>query len=133
MANPGHVSLLLDGGVDRWNLWRQQNPGLVPDLVEADFLKADLAGGSGTGANLYSANLEGANLFGTNLQGVNLRDANLRSAKIGFTIFGDVNLGGAIGLDSCHHLGPSVIDHQTWRNRGPSRSHYYEHAGSLRC
>ena len=119
MANPGDIALLRDGGVDQWNAWRRQNPGTVPNLVHADLLKVDLAGGGGTGANLYRANLLGANLFGANLQGANLREANLRGAKLGFTVFGNVNLTGATGLDDCEHLGPSVLDHQTLANSWP--------------
>jgi hypothetical protein len=91
----------------------------VPNLVDADLLKVDLAGGGGTGANLYLANLRGANLFGANLQGANLREANLQGAKVGFTVFGNVNLTGATGLDACEHLGPSVVDHQTLAKSWP--------------
>ena len=113
MANPGDRAPLLHGGVDEWNTWRKNNQGVVPNLKDADLLRADLAGGSGVGANLYRANLHGANLFGANLQGVNLREANLTGAKVGFTIFGDTNLSGTVGLEECQHLGPSVVDHQT--------------------
>jgi len=113
MPNPGDLALLRDGGVDQWNSWRRKNPGIMPNLADADLLKADLAGDGGTGANLYRANLRGANLVGANLQGVNLREADLKAAKVGFTIFGNVNLAGATGLDTCQHLGPSVVDHQT--------------------
>jgi hypothetical protein len=119
MANPGDLALLIHGGVDKWNAWRKENQGVVPDLSEADLLKVDLAGGDGIGANLYRANLCGANLFGANLQGVNLREANLSSANVGFTIFGDTNLSGAIGLETCQHLGPSVVDHKTLMKSWP--------------
>jgi len=113
MADPEHVALLLDGDVAHWNSWRRQNQGVVPDLGGADLLKADLAGGSGTGANLFRANLAGANLFGANLQGVNLRDAKLGYAQLGFTVLGNADLTGATGLDTCRHLAPSIVDHQT--------------------
>src|SRR5438876_11668145 len=113
MANPDHLSMLLERGVEEWNAWRRAHPGILPDLFKAELFKADLAGDKASGANLYQANLEDANLLGANLQGVNLRDANLRTASLGFTVFGNTNLTGARGLDTCQHLGPSVVDHQT--------------------
>jgi len=113
MANPGDRALLLDGGVDAWNAWRKGHPGIVPNLEGVDLMKADLAGGSGVGSNLYRANLKGANLFGANLQGVNLCEADLTGANVGLTVFGNTNLARAIGLESCRHVGPSVVDHQT--------------------
>jgi len=119
MANPGDVALLIDGGVDAWNAWRKEHPGVVPNLEDATLMKADLAGGSGTGANLYKANLKGANLYGANLQGANLREADLTHAQVGLTIFGNSNLRGTIGLEYCRHVGPSVIDHQTMMKSWP--------------
>src|SRR5437879_1153767 len=107
MANPDHVSMLLEGGVEDWNDWRRSHPGVIPDLFKAELFKSDLSGDNGSGANLYRANLEGANLLGANLQGVNLRDGNLRFASLGFTVFGNTNLTGTHGLEHCQHLGPS--------------------------
>ena len=57
--------------------------------------------------------------FGANLQGVNLREADLSHAELGFTIFGDTNLSGTIGLEYCRHTGPSVVDHQTMMKSWP--------------
>jgi hypothetical protein len=113
MADPEHVTLLLERGVVEWNSWRHANTGIVPDLIDASLYRADLAGDGATGVNLYKANLRDANLIGANLQGANLRDANLLGAKLGFTVLGNVNLTGARGLASCQHLGPSTIDYQT--------------------
>src|ERR1700731_931021 len=119
MPNPEQVALLLQGNIDEWNSWRREHPGSIPNLYRADLNKADLSGPSGNGANLYRANLESANLFGANLQGVNLREAKLQGASLGFTVFGNTNLTGAIGLEGCHHLGPSVVDHQTLAKSWP--------------
>jgi TIR domain/Pentapeptide repeats (8 copies) len=113
MANPDHVSMLLQRGVAEFDSWRRAHHGILPDLFKAELFKTDLSGDNGSGANLYRANLEGANLLGANLQGVNLRDATLRHASLGFTVFGNTNLTGADGLEYCQHLGPSVIDHRT--------------------
>jgi hypothetical protein len=38
---------------------------------------------------------------------------------VGSTIFGNTNLTGAQGLDTCRHSGPSVIDFQTLAISGP--------------
>ncbi|MBZ5619509.1 MAG: toll/interleukin-1 receptor domain-containing protein [Acidobacteriia bacterium] len=119
MADSGQLALLLHDGVDAWNAWRKEYKGVVPDLSGAHLTKADLAGGGGVGANLYRANLRDANLFGANLQGVNLREADLSHAELGFTIFGDTNLSGTIGLEYCRHTGPSVVDHQTMMKSWP--------------
>jgi hypothetical protein len=35
------------------------------------------------------------------------------------TIFADVNLTGVIGLETCNHHGPSIIDHRTLQKSGP--------------
>jgi hypothetical protein len=113
MGDPGQRALLVHDGIDAWNAWRNQHPRLVPNLAEVDLFKIDLAGQAGKGANLYKANLRRANLVGTNLQGVNLRDADLSGANLGYTILGDANLTGTRGLESCQHIGPSVVDHQT--------------------
>jgi hypothetical protein len=119
MANPEHVSVLVEGGVEAWNAWRKAHPHVLPDLFNAELFKADLAGDRSSGANLFQANLEGANLIGANLQGVNLRDSNLSNARLGLTVFGNTNLTGARGLDTCQHVGPSVVDHQTLSKSWP--------------
>ena len=118
-ANPGDVARLLHGGVDDWNSWRRQNPGVVSNLAKADLLKADLAGADGTGANLYRTNLRDANLLAANLQGVNLREADLTGGQPGFTVFGNANLAGTTGLHACQHFGPSTVDHQTLAKSWP--------------
>lgn len=118
MADPEHLSLL-EAGIQEWNSWRKAHKGIVPDLVDASLHKADLAGDGASGANLYNANLRNANLVGSNLQGVNLRDANLPGATFGFTVLGNTNLKGALGLESCRHVGPSTIDYQTLAKSWP--------------
>ena len=41
MANPEHTKIL-GQGVDIWNRWRAENPGLRPDLSMADLCGAEL-------------------------------------------------------------------------------------------
>ena len=57
----------LHEGVEVWNEWRRNNPGIYPNLI---------------GANLIGANLMGANLIGADLRGANLRGADLEGADL---------------------------------------------------
>ena len=74
------------------------------NLSEADFNKADL-----TGANLSGANLSWAKLIGANLCGADLHGTNLMNARCDGTVFGNVILSAAIGVDAICHIGPSVV------------------------
>ncbi|TAH42530.1 MAG: hypothetical protein EYC67_15795 [Betaproteobacteria bacterium] len=65
----------LRAGVDAWNAWRGDNPGIAPRLDGAD-----LTGAALEGANLSSASLRGARLNGANLRAVDLGGADLSEA-----------------------------------------------------
>jgi uncharacterized protein YjbI with pentapeptide repeats len=92
-------------------------------LVRATFTLANLRGvclrKAALGlADLSTTNLSGVNLscsdlHFTNLSGAILSEADLSGATIYGTIFGGVDLSEVIGLDSCIHVGPSVIDFRT--------------------
>ena len=122
MANPEHVGELRDG-VEDWNLWRRANPAQYIDLSKTDLRMLDFRGGDLHEANLEgcsfrSARLGGADLrkanFGwANLAWTDLRNADLTEAYLMETSFGNTCLLGAIGLDTCLHLGPSVLDFRT--------------------
>ena len=71
MANPEHLKIL-EQGVEVWNRWRDENPGIKPDLSKADLY----------GARLYSAKLFDANLTETSLFEANLFRADLTGAKL---------------------------------------------------
>ena len=91
MANQLHLDILLQG-VEVWNRWREQNPGISPDLSQADLIGMVLPGVNLAGVNLQGANLretifEDANFLGADLQGVNLQQAELRKAD-----FSEANL-----------------------------------------
>ena len=91
MANQLHLDILLQG-VEVWNRWREQNPGISPDLSRADLIGMVLPGVNLAGVNLQGANLretifEDANFLGADLQGVNLQQAELRKAD-----FSEANL-----------------------------------------
>jgi len=129
MANPEHLAILKEGLV-AWNRWRQENPSVNPDLLEADlsgtllglmdlrrvnFIRAKLRGVSFefsdlTMARLIDADLTRAHLYSANLHLANLSGANLEEAEVGMTLLSTVfGFGSAIGLESVKHGGPSTI------------------------
>jgi uncharacterized protein YjbI with pentapeptide repeats len=88
-------------------------------IIGANISSAYLGNSNLSGADLSSANLRDADLVGAVLRGTDLRDCDLRradfrgtnfsQARFGFTIFGDNDLSGVIGLETAIHLGPSTI------------------------
>jgi hypothetical protein len=99
MANESHLSVLKQG-VDAWNQWREQDPSVEPDLLEANLHEADLREANLCRAKLRSANLRGADLIGadlgeTNLRGAKLPGAKLRGAHLSLANLGWADLSGA--------------------------------------
>lgn len=87
MANQEHLEIL-KRGVDAWNKWREENPAIKPDLIDADLDRTFLAGINLKEARLNRiglnyANLNKAILYGANLTGANFFYASLR--KVDFT------------------------------------------------
>jgi TIR domain/Pentapeptide repeats (8 copies) len=148
MANEEHLAQLKQG-VEAWNAWRKENPAILPNLREArlngedlykvDLREADLAGADLSGAQLAGAHLHKADLRETNLTWANLRGAQLTGAyllgallhmailheadfaraHIGVTIFVDVDLSTAQGLEMVQHHGRSTIGIDTlYRSHG---------------
>lgn len=114
MASNEHVNVLLQG-VENWNAWRQQNPGIKPnlagaalhgmDLARANLRDAILQGADLTDANLYRAQLDGAALEKANLSRANLNEAslvaaNLAEANLTRAYLRGSNLQGALMKDS---------------------------------
>lgn len=89
MANEEHLKILRQG-VEAWNRWRKENPGILPELGDTNLNDADLRNASFSNANLSNANLSGANL-----SGANLRNANLRLAQFSNANLSGANLSGA--------------------------------------
>lgn len=93
------------------------------DLSGANFNRTNVGCGNFRGANFSGANLIYADLSGADLSGATLKRANLFGARfnnanltgveIYETGFVNVDLSEARGLDSCRHLGPSIVDHRT--------------------
>jgi uncharacterized protein YjbI with pentapeptide repeats len=93
-------------------------------LIDVNLRDANLTGADLGNANLDAAKLSGTNLSGANLSGANLKSADLTGANLTWAflreaVFADADLTGVIGLDTCHHQGPSAIDHRTLQKSGP--------------
>ena len=101
MANEEQLAILRQG-VDVWNKWREEHPGVEIDLSDAslkrtnlkkvmlrganlsgtDFSQTRLAWADLSGANLYKANFYVADLYETDLRGANLMDTILVGAQL---------------------------------------------------
>ena len=79
------------------------------ELNTVNLCEADLSGANLHGASLRGADLRKADLCRTDLSAVDLSDADLTKAKIGWTVFGNVDLRRVEGLETLVHLGPSTI------------------------
>ncbi len=89
------------------------------NLIRANLIEANLDGADLSRTDLRYANLSGANLSGANLNRADLRETGFSEPMLGSTIFGDVDLSTAKGLDTVHHRGPSTIGVDTiYRSKG---------------
>jgi len=68
LANPEHVRIL-KRGVEVWNQWRSENPGIQPNLRGQSFKGQDLSGADFSGADIRSADFSKATLRGANFSG----------------------------------------------------------------
>jgi hypothetical protein len=111
MADKEHVEILKQG-FEAWTAWRNDSPGILPDLSGADLSNAKLEGANLRDANLSHTNLKGAILMSADLRGAVLDGADLTEAVLSQTVF-VVELTDVIGLDACRHIGPSYVDTRT--------------------
>ena len=72
MGNPQHLKKMKQG-VELWNMWREENQDLCPDLSGAHLREAELQG-----VSLWGTNLERVDFVATNLEMANLGEANLK-------------------------------------------------------
>jgi hypothetical protein len=98
MANSLHVAKLAEGA-RAWNVWRADNPAVVPDLsgLELSAGRLQLGPAQGgpvnlSGADLGGATLEQATLIGANLAGASLMAADLSNARLEGADLGGANL-----------------------------------------
>ena len=88
-------------------------------LCEADLMGSHLFGADLHGADLREAKLSEGDLMEASLIGTNLGKADLSGAFLYSTVFGDVDLSVAVGLEQVHHAGPSTIGIDTlYRSKG---------------
>jgi hypothetical protein len=110
------------------------------DLTDADLARAILTDADLTEATLTEANLFGAiltdailiraDLTGAELSGADLAEATLAEASIYQTIFADVDLSTARGLETVQHEGPSSIGIDTlYRSQGKIPKAFLRGAG----
>ncbi len=92
---------------------------LRADLTGANLRNADLGGANLYYADLSAADLSNARLYNADLGGANMGGANLTDARLNETRLVNVDLSRVIGLATCIHVGPSVVDHRTLQKSGP--------------
>jgi hypothetical protein len=89
------------------------------DFRWADLMGADLSGSNLRRADFHKADLEAASLRQVDLRHTNLEDANLSYADVARSTFANTrllntDLNGIIGLYSSNHVGPCLIDFETF-------------------
>ncbi len=89
------------------------------DLTGAHLTGADLEMANLGGALLEGADLSRAKLFWANLGGADLSGTNFEGVELFETVLADVDLSAVTGLETCKHIGPSIIDFRTLRRSGP--------------
>lgn len=87
MANPEHLKIL-EQGVEVWNRWREANPEIRPDLIEAELGKK---GPFTTDPEMID--LKGINLSGAKLSGAYLCVVDMSSADLSCVDLSDATLG----------------------------------------
>ena len=108
MANEEHVRILRSG-VKEWNEWRETNPMVIPDLVEAN-----LEGENLNSANLERAHLNGAKLMNAELVKARLSNSFLSEADLTAAELIDANLGLA-GLSKATLTGANLRSARMFR------------------
>ena len=78
-------------------------------LHHADLSYANLSHADLSGANFSGADLSGAALYGAIISGAVVRGTRFGKSYVEFSVFSDLDLRGAVGLEEVSHYGPSVI------------------------
>lgn len=104
------------------------------DFRRADLIHADLSGANLSRADFHKADLHGARFNGaifadTNFEDANCRDTQFESAIFSHTRLLNTDLGGATGLETTKHNGPSNIDGETLMKAGHLPSHFLRGCG----
>lgn len=81
MAKREHLAVI-KGGVEPWNEWRREHPGIIPNLRSADLVNNNLTGVDFAGADLNDAKVFGADLSKADLRGASLIHVHLARASL---------------------------------------------------
>ncbi len=87
-------------------------------LDRAKLTRGVLAGARLDLAKLGKAHLEGAILEGAILNGATLYGATIEGAMLNETVLANVEFRATKGLETCQHMGPSILDHRTLQRSG---------------
>ena len=100
MANKEHLAKLQEG-VKAWNVWREQNPDIWPDLWGADLFLENLSEADFVGVDLGETHLRRAYLCGAELSKSDLGKADLAEANLREVDLSKANLAKAflVGVD----------------------------------
>lgn len=104
------------------------------DFSNADFQAADLTGAdlrtvSFRHADLFEADFTRAQLVGVEFWNADLTDVSFHSARMGWGMFGRVNLAQVKGLETVEHTGPSTIGLDTVRMSNGAPATFLRGAG----
>lgn len=91
MANTEHLKIL-KSGVRNWNIWRQSNPDIIPDLSNANLRRRALDSHIFSRANLYKADLSYASIVESDFNEANLIGADFSFSILPNTEFIEANL-----------------------------------------
>lgn len=96
MANEAQLARLRRS-VEEWNQWREENPSVRVNLINADLrsanlINADLINADLRSADLINTNLRSANLINADLINANLSDADLINANLSYANLSYANL-----------------------------------------
>jgi hypothetical protein len=138
MTSPEHLEILKKS-VEAWSRTEPFRTGGVDlrgvDLRGADLHRADLRGANLDGADLSFSNLSEANLCEAGLRAANLSRAILSltdfsNTRLGYTVFGAVDLTEAKNLHMCRNEGPSTIGIDTiYHSKGKIAEEFLRGAG----
>ena len=88
------------------------------NLSRGNLNRTDLRNTTLTYSDVRNAHLSLTNLVNANLTGAPIEGATISHAFLGNTVFGDLDLRTVAGLDTCRHLGPSILDQRTLMKSG---------------
>lgn len=99
MANADHLKIIKQGP-DVWNRWRNENPGIEPDLARADLSGLELNEIDLNETDLRHAILQNTTFRGATLIKADLRGSNLQRASFNLANLSEANLSEAVLRES---------------------------------